>query len=282
LVIQSGARIQDALKVDGDLIIQSNAFIEKDLNVNGSSRFKNDVTIEEGNLKLNSIGDTTVDEDGLLMIKKNGNVVNKGGLKDIMYLEMLSPLSCMTDLNGNTVYQNPYWESNVDNGMFLLKKNCMKEVRLGVGIKPTAKFHLLSPNITTTLPLLIEKASGNQSPSYKLMQLDNNRLLYAREVKVSLDAWPGYVFKSDYPLMPLAEVEKFIKVNGHLPNVPSADEIVEKGLNLGEGNKILIEKVEELTLYLIEQQATIQNQSKQLEQQAQKIEVLEKLFHSKN
>ena len=222
LVIQSGARIQDALKVDGDLIIQSNAFIEKDLRANGSSRFKDDVIIEKGNLFLNSIRDASTEEDGLLRIEKNGKVVNKGGIKDIMYLEILSPIYCATDADGNTLYHSPYWETNVNNGMFLLQKNCMKEVRLGVGIKPTAKFHLLSPKKTATLPLLIERSSGNQSPSYKLLQLDNEGLLYAREVKVNLQSWPDYVFKKEYYLRPLSEVASFIEKNGHLPNVPSA------------------------------------------------------------
>lgn len=167
--------------MDGDLIIQSNAFIEKDLTVKGTSRFRNDVIIEEGDLKLESIRDTSVEENGLLMIKQNGDVVNGGVLKDLMYLEMLFPLQCATDAIGNTLYQSPYWEANVNDGMFLLKKNCMKEVRLGVGIKPSAKFHVLSPDGSTTLPILIERSAGNQSPSYKLMQLDHEGLLYARD-----------------------------------------------------------------------------------------------------
>ncbi len=265
LVIQNGARIQEALKVDGDLIIESNAFIEKDLTVKGSSRFTHDIIVEEGDLKLESIRDTTVEEDGLLMIKKNGDVVNGGVLKDIMYMEVLPAVQCLQDLSGNIIYRSPYWEANVENGMFLLKKDCMKEVRLGVGIKPTAKFHLLSPKITTTLPLLIERSSGNQSPSYKLMQLDNEGLLYAREVKVNLQAWPDYVFHKEYKLMPLSEVEAFITENGHLPAVPKAEVIEEGGLNLGEMNKILMLKVEELTLYLIEQQKIIEDQQKSIE-----------------
>lgn len=223
------------------------------------------IVLKQGGLKLKSIRDTTTDEKGVLMIKKNGEVVNGGVLKDIIYSEMIFELACAQDLLGNVLYSKPYWEANIDNGMFLLQKNCMNEVRLGVGIKPTAKFHLLSPKLTSTLPLLIERSSGSQSAPYKLMQLDNEGLLYAREVKVNLQAWPDFVFKNDYKLMPLSEVEAFIGENGHLPNVPKAQVIEEDGLNLGEMNKILMQKVEELTLYLIEQQKLIEKQQKSIE-----------------
>ncbi|MCB0778026.1 MAG: hypothetical protein KDB87_14355, partial [Flavobacteriales bacterium] len=65
----------------------------------------------------------------------------------------------------------------------------------------------------------------------------------------------------DYDLMTLEEVEAYIKKNGHLPNVPSAREVEENGLGLGEMNKILLEKVEELTLHLIEQQKRLDEQA---------------------
>jgi hypothetical protein len=67
--------------------------------------------------------------------------------------------------------------------------------------------------------------------------------------------WADYVFASDYKLMPLTEVAKFVGENHHLPNVPSANEIVTNGINLGQMDAKLLEKIEELTLYLIEQNA---------------------------
>ena len=66
--------------------------------------------------------------------------------------------------------------------------------------------------------------------------------------------WADYVFAADYKLMPLTEVAQFVMKNNHLPNVPSANEIVESGINLGQMDAKLLEKIEELTLYLIEQQ----------------------------
>jgi hypothetical protein len=72
--------------------------------------------------------------------------------------------------------------------------------------------------------------------------------------------WPDYVFKKDYRLPSLAEVKTYIDQNQHLPEIPSVQEITKEGLNLGEMNKLLLKKVEELTLYLIEQHKQIKEQ----------------------
>ena len=91
----------------------------------------------------------------------------------------------------------------------------------------------------------------------KILQLEADGILRARKVKVDLDTWPDYVFDDQYTLMPLSKVEEFIESEHHLPNVPSEQEITTEGLDLGEMNKILLEKVEELTLYTIQQQKEI-------------------------
>ena len=62
------------------------------------------------------------------------------------------------------------------------------------------------------------------------------------------------MFEQDYNLLPLSEVEQYIKQNNRLPNVPSAAEVEEEGVNLGEMNAVLLQKVEELTLYIIDLQ----------------------------
>ncbi|WP_292010853.1 hypothetical protein [Chryseobacterium sp.] len=100
-------------------------------------------------------------------------------------------------------------------------------------------------------------------------KLDVNGIVHAREVKVDLQNWPDYVFENQYRLNTLEEVEKHIRDKGHLPNIPSAEEVIRKGINLGEMNVKLLEKIEELTLYSIEQ-------NKQLKVQSDKIEKLEK------
>lgn len=70
--------------------------------------------------------------------------------------------------------------------------------------------------------------------------------------------WADYVFNNDYSLMPLNEVEAFVKENKHLPNVPSASEMVKNGLDVAQMDAKLLEKVEELTLYIIEQNKQIE------------------------
>lgn len=77
--------------------------------------------------------------------------------------------------------------------------------------------------------------------------------IHSEEVRVDLSVpGPDYVFKDDYDLLPLKDLESYIKENSHLPEVPSASEMEGNGLNLKEMNLILLKKVEELTLHIIE------------------------------
>jgi hypothetical protein len=77
--------------------------------------------------------------------------------------------------------------------------------------------------------------------------------IITEEVVVKLQSnWPDYVFNQDYNLRPLHEVKQFVKTNKHLPNIPSATEMEENGLSIGEMQNKLLQKIEELTLYIIE------------------------------
>ena len=83
--------------------------------------------------------------------------------------------------------------------------------------------------------------------------------IIAERVVVKLQtAWPDFVFKKSYGLRPLSEVEAFINQNNHLPEVPSAAEVADKGIDVGAMNAKLLQKVEELTLYLIEMKKEIE------------------------
>jgi hypothetical protein len=82
--------------------------------------------------------------------------------------------------------------------------------------------------------------------------------MIAESIKVNLQSgWPDYVFRKDYKIEPLAETEKFINRFGHLPGVPNAKVMEAEGLNVGEMNILLMKKIEELTLLLIEQDKRI-------------------------
>ncbi|PKP45366.1 MAG: hypothetical protein CVT95_08885 [Bacteroidetes bacterium HGW-Bacteroidetes-12] len=93
----------------------------------------------------------------------------------------------------------------------------------------------------------------------------------AEEVEISMTStWPDFVFNTSYELNTLAQVEEYINKHSHLPNVPSAKEVAEKGINIAEMDAILLQKIEELTLYAIAQQKQLDKQEKALTQQ-QKI-----------
>ena len=108
--------------------------------------------------------------------------------------------------------------------------------------------------------VIIGSTATSPKPGYKL-SVDGK--VVVEELFVQLSPWPDYVFGNDYALMPLTEVESFISQNNHLPGVPTAEEIETGGLPVGEMQKILMEKIEELTLYVIEIQK--QNQALQAE-----------------
>ncbi|WP_082811011.1 cell wall anchor protein [Chryseobacterium timonianum] len=98
--------------------------------------------------------------------------------------------------------------------------------------------------------------------------------IHAKEVEVKANVWADYVFKKDYQLQSLDEVEKHIAQNGHLPNIPSADEVLKNGINVAEMNAKLLEKIEELTLYSIEQNKQLKSQSNKIEKLEQQVQNL--------
>lgn len=79
----------------------------------------------------------------------------------------------------------------------------------------------------------------------------------AKSIKVTLDGWSDFVFDEDYRLPSLYELEKYVTTNRHLPDIPSAKEVEDNGVDLGEMNAKLLQKVEELTLYVIDLQKQI-------------------------
>lgn len=99
---------------------------------------------------------------------------------------------------------------------------------------------------------------GNLEPGSLIGEgkLQVRGLIRAQEVKVEVANWPDYVFANNYSLPSLEETEKYIKEKGHLPGIPTAAEAAKNGIELGDMNKKLLQKIEELTLYLIEMKKT--------------------------
>ena len=103
---------------------------------------------------------------------------------------------------------------------------------------------------------------GTSNPTSKLTVAGN---INSREVKVTVDAGADFVFENNYNLPSLDAVDKFIKENKHLPEIASADEMKKEGINLSEMNIKLLQKIEEMTLYMIEQNKKIIDLENRLE-----------------
>jgi hypothetical protein len=105
--------------------------------------------------------------------------------------------------------------------------------------------------------------SSYYSPTVsELFKVNKDGIASARALKVTMGAFPDYVFADDYSLISLKDLEAYIKANSHLPGVPTADEVKQDGLDVGAMNAKLLEKIEELTLYIIDLQKQI-NELKQ-------------------
>lgn len=102
----------------------------------------------------------------------------------------------------------------------------------------------------------------------------------AREVKVEMNAGADYVFDKDYNLPSLDKVEAHIREHKHLPEIPSEKQMQEEGLSINEFQIKLLQKIEELTLYMIEQDKLNKEQAKQIQNQSKEIEELKRQIKS--
>ena len=172
------------------------------------------------------------------------------------------PMICFSDNIAPTAYPNGRWgiEYMPNKGL-----NFWKPWNPDTGgggnyymlLKDSGKVGIGTENTPSTI--------GNSNISPYLLYVKGGILTDQLRVATG---WADYVFEDNYVLRPLSEVESFINANGHLPNVPSARQVEIEGISVGEMAKIQQEKIEELTLYIIQL-------NKKIEQQNKKIEILE-------
>jgi hypothetical protein len=211
-------------------------------------------------LLRNSLGDTLLRmrDDGRMGIGYNGSsygrTLNMGGTGINFY-------TANEVAFGGAIFPTDtslvIWSNSGSNNYLVLQPSWGNT---GIGTyTPNAKFHLNGA-------MLVGGNSARTAVGYSL-SVDGR--IMAEEVTVqNSTSWPDYVFANDYKLMPLNELEASINKNKHLPNIPAAAEVEKNGITLGEMNRKLMEKVEELTLYIIEL-------NKKNEALAQKVQVLE-------
>ena len=121
-------------------------------------------------------------------------------------------------------------------------------------------------------------SSGNvgigtdDAKGYKLAV--NGDAMFTKVKVKSYGSWPDYVFDEQYKLQNLAELETYVRKNKHLPEVPSAQEVEREGVNLGDNQAILLKKIEELTLHLIEMNQRVIEMDKRVQQLESENKVL--------
>lgn len=157
-----------------------------------------------------------------------------------------------------------------------LSSNASKPVLLqgfyGVALRTSQGKMTMDSKGTVTIGLNdadIENIKNNGTQDYKLY-VDSG--IRSEKVKVDVKtAWPDYVFAKTYELKPLSEVEAFITQNSHLPEVPSAADMEENGLDVAQMDATLLKKIEELTLYTIQQQKQLEALTMQLNALQEKL-----------
>ena len=117
---------------------------------------------------------------------------------------------------------------------------------------------------------------GTTTPDEKLAV---NGSIHSQEVRVDLTGWEDKVFKRSYKLPSLTTVKAYTDLNHHLPDMPSESELIKSGLNVGNMEKILTKKVEELTLYMIEKDKQVSDLQKEIEQLKDQLNLIIKEVH---
>ncbi|MEB2774648.1 hypothetical protein SYJ56_04980 [Algoriphagus sp. D3-2-R+10] len=120
-------------------------------------------------------------------------------------------------------------------------------------------------NAAGNLSWVIRGYAATYQAEFRHGGISVNGTIKTNEVNVTATGWADYVFDDSYSLKPLEEVQKFYQTNGHLENIPTEKEVLENGVNLSEMTVKLLEKVEELTIYLVKQNSRIIDLQAELE-----------------
>lgn len=272
LDVNGNMKVDSCLHVKDSLLIEDNARIMSDMWVEGETRLDGDTKIE-GDLYLPNLAFDSTFTGKFMLIDANGKLIGGGTANDlgtIIYSKQCQP-------NPLDDVPSPVW----NNGLNKIYVDC-PPVHVGIGTNtPRSKLDVLGKTYTQTLAVGVEPAQSTgalhvrgvtppfpdqpvllienvtQGQLTQVFRVNGNGLLRSREIRIDAEIWQDRVFEEQYVLMPLSEVENYIKEHKHLPEVPSEKEVLAEGINVAEMDAILIKKIEELTLHLIEQEKRI-------------------------
>ena len=186
-----------------------------------------------------------------------------------------------------------YWKNKVYNNLTFADNNNVTNLKLkndggaffnntvGIGTTTpnTAAKLDVNGNIFTSGKLAIGTTDAVKMAPYALA-VNGEAIFNKARVKL-YGSWPDFVFHKNYQLPSVAELEQYIKKNKHLPDIPSAAEVTEEGIDLGGNQALLLRKIEELTLYIIGQQKELEKQKRQLSLQRKEIDWIKKNQHKR-
>lgn len=179
----------------------------------------------------------------------------------------------------NKIYQSGFYESDVslsqnnppdNNGWFWGINTAHSINNINYKFNGQIVFRVnINPN---TIPIVFIRSTNQQGEGIwaKLLHSKGDHAidgkLTAKEIEIKVNTGADFVFKPDYNLKSLSEVENFVKKNQHLPDIPSEKDMQENGLNVNEMQIKLLQKIEELTLYVIGQQKEIEGLKQKLKE----------------
>ncbi|MCF2875044.1 MULTISPECIES: hypothetical protein [unclassified Tenacibaculum] len=192
---------------------------------------------------------------------------------------------------GDEVFENPTsWgqtiniDDNVHSRILIEERNTGVKTSLWAHTGGNARVGTVSNHdfgiMTNNSAKVMIKSNGNVgigTTTTGIHKLAVEGSIGAREIKVQATGWYDFVFEKDYNLPTIEEVENHIKEKGHLKDIPSEKEVLENGIHLGEMNGKLLQKIEELTLYTIQQEKKIKEQEKKIKKQEEQLKSLKDL-----